>query len=101
MEFTSRFIFVVNFVPLIESSVDAEGFKLNLKLTDFLVRLYDIFVHHKNSQSIVPTLNVDVEGLIPFGLLVCITLVNSLELLISYLDDAIGIHLKRVGNAGE
>jgi len=48
MDFASGITFVVDFAPLIESSVNAEGAKLNLGMSNYLVNA-DIFVHHFNS----------------------------------------------------
>jgi len=46
-----------------------------------------------NNQIIAYVLNVDVEGLIPFGLFASSLYHFSLVFLLFYLDDAIGIHL--------
>ena len=92
MNFTSGLAFKEDFVPLIESSIEAEGAKLDLGITDFVV-LADILVHHMNSQVIAYILYIDVKGFIPFGLLACLLLYSGPEFLFSNLDDAVGVHL--------
>ena len=78
--------------PLIDSIVYAEGGKFDGSLTNFFIR-GNILVHHLDGQIITNILDVEIEGLVPDGLLACSVLDVGLELLLAGADLNIGVHL--------
>ena len=96
MDFASGFTFEVDLIPLINTPLNAQGAQLDLSLSNHVV-LANIFVHNLYSQIIADVLNVDVEALIPLGFFAGFFLDSGLELLLSDLDDAVGVHLVDIG----
>jgi hypothetical protein len=93
MDGASLFAFVLNFEPLINALVDAEGTKLNVVLSN-VIGIGDIFIEYLHKNIITDVLDIDVHKLA--GPLRALTLVGGslgLDSLHTGVEDNVGIHL--------